>query len=72
MPTKKRVPIPRGAAPVLKERFGPVPAEVGEDEAVSVHHCALCGSDRGPFEVMFDGRHQLSICAACSAEGEQQ
>ena len=56
--------------PVVRKRREALDADAANEALLSVQRCVLCGSDRGPFEVVFDGRRQVSVCTACSSERE--
>ncbi len=70
MVRKKPLVRTRSKEQVLRKRFTVAGADAVYDPPVSAQRCALCGSDRGPFEVVFDGRRQVSVCTACSSERE--
>ncbi|MDH3714584.1 MAG: hypothetical protein OET44_12140 [Gammaproteobacteria bacterium] len=56
---------------LVRARFGPDVTDVSDHETMSAQTCTLCGGDRGPLTVVFDGQRQLSICATCLSEGGQ-
>ncbi len=70
-------PLTPEQAKVLQARYGirvsrgvweesPPPELPTDDE----HVCAFCGATEGPFKEIFDGKHDVIICANCLAASD--